>query len=190
LVRIHQHMTAENFNVLRDLWPQFSDEDNPFIPTLQGCVGDSESYLEHAAMYEAAGINLASYLVVGVGSVCRLQSSRAIGHLARGLVHLDLPLHWYGLKIAGLPYVWPNITSHDSQSWGVTARRMPRLDGCEHIRVRGRYQGQPSTCANCPRWAREWGESVDALGAHLAARLGVQMPLFTDTDLAATAGAR
>lgn len=184
LVRVHQRLTVENTRELHALWPQYSDSECPIKPTLQGRVGDSESYLEHAAMYEDASIHLAGYPVVGVGSVCRLQSTPAIGRLARGLAPLALNLHWFGLKLAGLPAVWPHIYSHDSQAWGVHARRNPRMDGCTHIRVRGKYIGQPSTCANCPRFASKWGRQVAALGESLAARgYHYQDELFTDEEL-------
>lgn len=186
LVRIHQRLTVQNMRDLLALWPQYSDREFPYAPTLQGRVGDPASYLEHAAMYEAAGIHLAGCPVVGVGSVCRLQSTSAIGRLARGLAGLNLPLHWFGLKVTGLPYVWPNAASHDSQAWGAAARREERMAGCTHVRVRGKYIGQPSTCANCPRKARAWAWEVTALGMTLA--VGGYHPygdLFTDTDLEA-----
>jgi hypothetical protein len=184
LVRVHQRLTVENLLVLNELWPQVSDSRNPIKPTLQGRVGDPGSYLEHAAMYEEAGIHLADYPVVGVGSVCRIQATSAIGRLARGLAPLNLSLHWFGLKLAGLPAVWPHVGSHDSQAWGVDARRGARMDGCTHIRVRGKYIGQPSTCANCPRFARKWGRSVMALGESLATRgYHYQDELFTDEEL-------
>jgi hypothetical protein len=186
LVRVHQRLTVENMRDLLALWPQYSDREFPYAPTLQGRVGDPDSYLEHAAMYEAAGIRLAGYPVVGVGSVCRIQDSPAVGRLARGLASLNLPLHWFGLKVTGLPYVWPHITSHDSMAWSAAARRAPRMDGCTHIRVRGKYVGQPSTCANCPRFARQWGREVTALGESLAAcGYHFQGELFTDLEAVA-----
>jgi hypothetical protein len=170
LVRVHQRLTVENCVALENVWPQFSAGPCPYKPTLQGRVGDPGSYLEHAAMYEAAGIHLADYTLVGVGSVCRLQSDKAIGNLARGLAPLGLNLHWFGLKATGLPYVWPHIWSHDSQAWGAEARRGPRMDGCTHVRVRGKYVGQPSSCANCPRKARAWAHGIAGIHATLARR--------------------
>ena len=179
IVRVHQELTVGNCIDLENAWPQFSDDECPYRPTLQGRVGDPESYLECAAMYEAAGIRLADYPVVGVGSVCRLQSDKAISRLAAGLVPLGLNLHWFGLKVTGLPHVWPHMLSHDSHAWSAEARREPRLDGCTHIRVRGKYTGQPSTCANCPRKAQQWARKVIALGGSIAHR-GYQPGLFDD----------
>jgi hypothetical protein len=83
---------------------------------------------------------------------------------------LNLPLHWFGLKLTGLPEVWPNIASSDSQAWCYNARRNPRTDGCTHIRTRGKYAGQPSPCTHCPRRAKWWHGKVTSLIASLEAR--------------------
>jgi hypothetical protein len=168
-VEEHQRRTVANFPELSDAWAEISDEECPFMPVLQGKPGDAESYLRCAQMYEDAGVRLEEFPVVGIGSVCRIQEEPVIGRLARGLACLELPLHWFGVKLTGLPEVWPHITSHDSMAWSTSARREPRMPGCTHIRVRGKYVGQPSTCANCPRYARWWREKVVALGVSLAA---------------------
>lgn len=183
IVGEHQRLTVENFHILTALWPQFSDRrDCPFRPVLQGEPGQAASYRRHAEMYEDAGIHLADYPLVGVGSVCRLQSSPMIGRLACGLAPLGLPLHWFGLKLDGLPRVWPHIFSHDSQAWGTEARHSPRLEGCTHVRVRGKYTGQASTCANCPRAARRYAGRVAALARSLPDPRGhvCQGELFDD----------
>ena len=60
---------------LQDLWPQYSDEECPFMPVLQDEVGNPDSYLRHAGMYGEAGVRLRDYPVVGVGSVCRIQAT-------------------------------------------------------------------------------------------------------------------
>lgn len=174
----HQRRTVANFLELTGIWPNLSDDDSPFMPVLQAAPGDADGYLRCAAMYEAAGVRLADFPVVGVGTVCRIQDTSLIGRVARALRPLDLALHWFGVKTAGLPGIWPpeesadSLTSFDSMAWSYEARRMPRLPGCEH---RG-------NCANCPvaaaRWRsrvlgvvgvlerREWqGELFDATGA-------------------------
>jgi hypothetical protein len=175
LVTEHQKETVLNFKELEEIWREFrrvgkASRNSPFKPTLQGIPGDPESYLDCAQMYEDAGVRLSDYSLVGVGSVCRIQAEPLIGHLARGLAELNLPFHWFGLKLAGIPEVWPTIASSDSQAWGVHARRDPRLEGCTHVRVRGKYVGQPSTCANCPRYARLWHGKVISLISSLEAR--------------------
>ena len=175
LILEHQRLTVANLPVLEGLWEKYRSRgechrDSPFRPVLQGKPGDVASYLRCAQMYEDAGVHLADYPVVGVGSVCRVQAEPVIRHLARGLASLDLPLHWFGLKLTGLPEVWPNIASCDSGAWSAAARREARMEGCTHIRVRGKYVGQPSTCANCPRRAERFGAQITGLVASLERR--------------------
>ena len=170
----HQRRTVANFLELTGLWPQFSDEDSPFMPVLQAAPGDADGYLECAAMYEAAGVRLADFPVVGVGTVCRIQDTALIGRVARALRPLDLALHWFGVKMTGLPGIWPpeesadSLTSFDSMAWSYEARRMPRLPGCSHS----------GNCANCPvaagRWRSRVLAAVDALE-----RRGWQEELFS-----------
>jgi len=153
ITEIHQRDTVANFRELTALWQEYRRQgecegDSPFMPVLQGDPGHPASHLRCAQMYADAGVRLHDYPVVGVGSVCRIQDTPAIGRLARALAPLGLPLHWFGVKLAGLPLIWPHITSHDSQGWSAAARREPRMEGCTHMRVRGKYVGEPSTCAN------------------------------------------
>jgi hypothetical protein len=183
LVGEHQRLTVVNFLELETLWEEYRAQgecrrDSPFRPVLQGKPGNVASYRRHAGMYEDVGVRLADYPVVGVGSVCRLQAEPVIRHLARGLSGLGLNLHWFGLKLSGLPEVWPDIYSCDSAAWSAAARREARLPGCTHVRVRGRYAGQPSTCANCPRRADSWACQVNNLIMSLERR-GYQDALFS-----------
>jgi hypothetical protein len=175
LVTEHQLRSVANFRELEQAWGEFrrlgeAGRGSPFRPALQGKPGDPESYLDCAQMYEDAGVRLSDYPVVGVGSVCRIQADPVIERMARGLDELKLQLHWFGLKLTGIPKVWPNVFSSDSQSWGTWARRDPRMEGCTHVRVRGKYVGQPSTCANCPRYALRWLGKVVSLIASLESR--------------------
>jgi len=169
----HQRRTVANFLELGGLWPQFSDEDDPFMPVLQASPGDADGYLRHAGMYQAAGVHLADFPVVGVGSVCRIQNTALISRVAHALQPLDLALHWFGVKLAGLPEIWPpgeyadSLTSFDSMAWSYDARRMPRLPGCQH---RG-------NCANCPVAAGRWRDRIAAATAELGCR-GWQGELF------------
>lgn len=175
LVTEHQLRTVANFKELEKTWREYqragwTRKDCLVKPTIQGIPGDPESYLDCAQMYEDHDVRLSDYSVVGIGSVCRIQAEPVIEHLARGLDELKLPLHWFGLKLTGLPKVWPSIASSDSQAWGVDARRADRLEGCTHIRQRGKYVGQSSTCANCPRYARFWHGKVISLISSLELR--------------------
>lgn len=148
----HQIRTINNFLVLTEIWPELSDTDCPYMPVLQAAPGSYEGHLEHADMYADAGVNLADYPVVGVGSVCRMQSTNAIHRVARSLWPLNLPLHYFGVKTDGITKVWPpgnRSWSTDSMVWSYIARREPvLLPGCTgHI-----------NCANCIVWATEWRE--------------------------------
>lgn len=176
----HQRRTVANFAELAGLWAGLSDEDNPFMPVLQAAPGDADGYLRCAAMYEAAGVHLADFPVVGVGTVCRIQDTPLIGRVARALRPLDLALHWFGVKLSGLPGIWPpeesadSLTSLDSMSWSYEARRMPRLPGCQHS----------GNCANCPVAAGRWRDRVLAALAALERREW-QGELFSETGAVA-----
>lgn len=170
----HQARTVANFVELTGLWPQLADSESPFMPVLQAAPGDAEGYLECARLYEDAGVHLAGYPVVGVGTVCRIQDTALIGRVARGLQPLDLALHWFGVKLSGLPEIWPpqersdSLTSFDSMAWSYDARRAAPLPGCTGH----------ENCANCPAAARRWRGRILATVAALERR-GWQGELFT-----------
>jgi hypothetical protein len=162
---IHQIRTTINFSVLNELWPQHSDEESPYFPVLQAAPGDIDGYLRHIDMYEEAGINLWDYHTVGIGTVCRIQSNKIIGLLARELNQTGLRFHWFGVKTDGIPLVWPRdkhrkaFGSFDSMAWSATARYrpvlLPECKGNGHI-----------NCANCVIWARKWRQEyiMDTIG--------------------------
>ena len=175
IAELHQRFTVANYLELRSLWEEYrrrgdTKRECPFRPVLQGDSENPASHLRCAQMYEDAGVRLGDQELVGVGSVCRLQSEKAIGDLARALGPLNLRTHWFGVKLAGLPEIWPHIDSHDSAGWSAEARRRERLPGCVHVRVRGKYVGQPSTCANCPRGAMDYHGRVMRLHGRLMTR--------------------
>jgi len=135
---------------------------------------DSDGYLACAQLYEDAGVHLAGFPVVGVGTVCRIQDTALIGRVARALQPLDLALHWFGVKLSGLPGIWPpdeaadSLTSFDSMAWSYDARRTAPLPGCSGHK----------NCANCPSAARRWRGRVMASVTALERR-GWQDELFT-----------
>jgi hypothetical protein len=94
-VEEHQRRTVANYLQLMDLAP-----DLPFVPVLQGWT--LEEYLCCAALYEAAGVDLAAQPIVGVGSVCRRQGTDEVGEIIRELSGRGLRLHGFGLKTEGL----------------------------------------------------------------------------------------
>jgi hypothetical protein len=167
LITEHQRLTTVNFQELTGLWPRHSARPCPYIPVLQG--DRPEAYLRHYRMYLAAGVELGEeHPVVGVGSVCRLQSTGQIGAVARALNGLNLDLHWFGLKLTGLQrpeiqrpagdrFSWGGTQSMDSASWSIDARYEPRHPACTHVSPK---TGLPQKCNNCSNYAGWWRERV------------------------------
>lgn len=143
-VEDHQRFTIESLLHLRVAFPHA-----PWAPVLQGqSPGD---YLAHVASWSAAGVDLAAEPIVGVGSVCRLQSSARIEAVIRPLARLGLRLHGFGMKLSGLARVGHLLVSADSMAWSATARwERIRLDECSHRGV----------CNNCRVWAMRWRDRV------------------------------
>jgi hypothetical protein len=165
----HQRRTVANFTELEALWPQYSDhQQSPFMPVLQGW--EPADYLRCAAMYGEAGVDLAAYPVVGVGSVCRRSGTAEISAVADAIAPLELEHHWFGVKLDGIrraglrlrdaflggELVNAGAVSLDSASWSFDARFTDRMEGCTHANKAGR----PSQCNNCPRYAAAWREKV------------------------------
>jgi hypothetical protein len=148
----HQWWTLADFIGCTDLWPQYSDAPCPYVPTLQGwSMGE---YLWHRDAYTAAGIDLAAYPAVGLGSVCRRSGTLRAGIIA---MFLGLPnLHGFGVKLEGLDLHEGKFASTDSAAWSYDAYRagVP-LPGCTH-----------QTCSNCPRFAALWYERMLAQIEH------------------------
>lgn len=144
-VAIHQDLTIENFLYLREHFPAA-----PWIPVLQGWTMDD--YLTHADAYEAAGVRLADERLVGLGSVCRRQSTSEIGVITGTLAARGYALHGFGVKAQGLAQYGHNLASADSLAWSYGARReQARLPECTH---RG------ADCRNCLTYATQWRERV------------------------------
>lgn len=146
-VREHLRRTVASYLQLKELAP-----DLPFIPVLQGW--QLADYLECAALYEAAGVDLTAEPLVGVGSVCRRQATDEIGEIMATLAGLGLRLHGFGVKTEGLRRYGQYLTSADSMAWSLRGRH---IQGCSH-----RRHGQPalSSESNCFGFAREWRERV------------------------------
>ena len=150
-VEQHQRWTIDNHVAAERWWAELHGPTGrpcPIRPTVQGrTVAD---YLRHRRMYEEAGVNLAAYQTVGVGSVCRLQSTGAIDDVLGALAAEDLWLHGFGVKTAGLSRAWRHLVSADSQAWSYDARYAPALPGHTH-----------RSCVSCPEYAlREWDRII------------------------------
>jgi hypothetical protein len=155
-VHEHQRRTVTNYLALRDLAP-----DLPIIPVVQGWTGDD--YRRCVDLYDDAGVDLGAAELVGVGSVCRRQSTHQVGAILAALHQAGVHrLHGFGFKTIGLTRYGHLLSSADSMAWSAQARRQPPLPGCTgHI-----------NCANCPRYALAWRRRV------LAAACPAQLALF------------
>jgi|ThiBio_1000_plan_1041568.scaffolds.fasta_scaffold00807_16 hypothetical protein len=170
-VREHQERTVENFVLLerlweaqQQLWLRPCDRNScPFMPVLQGW--DLADYWTCVDLYAQAGVRLADYPLVGLGSVCRRQATGEIETIVRSLGAV-LPIHGFGVKTEGIGRYARWLTSADSMAWSVAGRREP---GCS--------AGHRSE-ANCQRYALAWRERViDA-----ADRPGAEQPALFATQ--------
>ncbi|MFI6818698.1 hypothetical protein ACIBG7_40310 [Nonomuraea sp. NPDC050328] len=137
-VREHLHRTVDNFLTLRQLAP-----DLKIFPVVQGW--ELDDYLHCVELYAAAGVDLAALPLVGIGSVCRRQSTAEIGQIVTTLAGLGLRLHGFGVKTLGLLRYGSYLTSADSMAWSKDAFHSPPLPGCVH-----------RNCANCLLYAVQW----------------------------------
>jgi hypothetical protein len=154
----HQARTVGNYLDLMAI-----NDTLPIIPVVQGqTVADYERCM---VLYDRAGIDLAAQPLVGVGSICRRQSTAEAAAIIATLAEAGLALHGFGLKLDGLAASADYLTSADSLAWSRDARWNPPLDGHTH-----------ASCANCVHWAMRWRERVlDVLRAprQMAFPLGV-----------------
>lgn len=117
------------------------------IPVLQGWRLDD--YLSHVEQYLAAGVDLTKVPLVGLGSICRRQSTAEIADITRTLAALGIRLHGFGVKTTGLALYARHLASADSLAWSYNARHHPPMPGHRH-----------RTCANCLPWALRWRDRV------------------------------
>lgn len=144
----HQERTVANFVELSALAPGL-----PWVPVLQGW--ELDDYIRCAEMYEAAGVDLAAAPLVGVGSVCRRESTPDAVGIIRGIAELGFRLHGFGFKQEGIGACWPWLASADSMAWSYNARNearrarakgLPRPGGCV----------RDASCANHQHYALDW----------------------------------
>jgi hypothetical protein len=146
-VREHQERTVGNFLEIRELAP-----DLPVIPVLQGWL--LTDYLVCAELYASAGVDLSAEPLVGLGSVCRRQSTDEIAVIVTRLHEMGLRLHGFGVKTEGLRRYGRYLASADSMAWSLRGRY---VRGCRH-----RLPGQRALTseANCLQFARAWRGAV------------------------------
>ena len=138
----HQRRTIANLVELRSLAPEL-----PIVPVLQGWT--SHDYVRHVEAYSAAGIDLASEPLVGLGTVCRRQATVSIALIVSMLRDMGVArLHGFGVKAQGLAMVAGQLASADSLAWSLRGRNEP---GCEPGHA---------TEANCRSFALSWREEL------------------------------
>lgn len=140
-IREHQELTVANYLRLQILDPEL-----PWTPVIQGWT--QQNYLEHIMMYWDAGVNLSQLPVVGLGSVCRRQSTDEVSRIVETISSLGIGLHGFGMKSQGVKKCGKHLASSDSLAWSYGARRLgrPAFPECKgHI-----------NCANCLRYALRW----------------------------------
>lgn len=131
----HQELTVGSVVSLRSRGLR-----TPIVPVLQG--QQLADYLRCITLYEAAGIDLFSEPIVGLGSVCRRQATTEIDIIVQEISGLGLRLHGFGVKKTGP--LWC-LESADSMAWSLSARKSAPLVGCRH-----------ANCANCMWYALQW----------------------------------
>lgn len=142
----HQAETVGNFARLR-----YFASDLPFIPVLQGWT--LQDYHNCADLYEEVGFDLAAEPRVGLGSVCRRQSTSEIEIIVTSLASRGYRLHGFGVKTKGLERYGKHLSSADSMAWSFRARRSAPLPGCVGHK----------NCANCSRFALKWYRRITRL---------------------------
>ncbi|MGW1917997.1 deazapurine DNA modification protein DpdA family protein [Streptomyces massasporeus] len=96
-----------------------------------------------------SGVDLTGEPTVGLGSVCRLQSTREGAAIVTAMAARGVKLHGFGFKILGLERVGHLLASADSAAWSYHARRRPPVPGHTH-----------KNCANCIDYAMRWRTRV------------------------------
>lgn len=141
-VREHQRRSVDSYLRLRELQPVVN-----WLPVVQGYQADD--YMVCVEMYSRAGVDLEQFAVVGLGSVCRRQSTRDAERIVVRLSQMGLHLHGFGFRTTGLRSVARLLASADSMAWSYEARYLPPMPNHRHAR-----------CNNCPAFALSWYSEV------------------------------
>jgi hypothetical protein len=121
-IATHQRLTIERYDALRTLVGGAAY----VLPVLQGYLPE-----HYAAHLEAYGARLALGQWVGVGSVCKRNTSpREIAAVLRAIkaARPDLRLHGFGVKLSALQSaeVRELLATADSMAWSLNARKNGR----------------------------------------------------------------
>jgi hypothetical protein len=140
----HQQRTIDNYRDLMQHAPEL-----PWIPVIQGW--ELDDYHRHVDEYDKAGVDLDAQHTVGVGSVCRRQSTIDAANIIRSLWAQGVKnLHGFGFKKTGIKQAGPLMASADSMAWSFGARRLKiKLPECTH-----------KLCTACLQYATQWRNEV------------------------------
>jgi hypothetical protein len=136
----HQDLSVRSYLELASIDPSI-----PWMPVVQGW--SLSDYVACVSKYYKAGVDLAQFPVVGVGSVCRRQGPDGVA-VVRAMSGLGLRVHAFGFKKTGLPSVCDVIASSDSMAWSLAGRHDPDPTH------------RHASCANCFEYAMRWRDSV------------------------------
>lgn len=150
-VEEHQIRTVRNFIELR------ARLGSKVIPVLQGWK--LTDYWRCCDMYKSHGVKLEDEPTVGVGTVCRRQSTNAATQIMQTLAVDGLRLHGFGFKKGGIKNCLSFLASADSTAWSDTARQNPILLLGHDRPGDGRPRGHKN-CANCAEWALMWRKQL------------------------------
>lgn len=160
-VETHQLSTVLNYIGLRNEAPEI-----PWLPVVQGWT--VSSYLRCVELYDRVGVDLRTLPRVGVGSVCRRESTLSASLIFGELAHRAGlgNLHGFGLRSRGLSQFGETLASSDSMAWSVGARF---ADGTAAATTcpEGR-----NSCRNCLHRALEWRARVIEQWDQARARAG------------------
>lgn len=157
-VEEHQRRTVENFLALRQLVPTV-------IPVIQGwTVFDYWRCLE---MYADHKIDLRQFPCVGVGSVCRRQSTNEATLILRSIAtETGKNLHGFGFKADGIVNCASELRSADTFAWSFAGRKRPDTTH-EHYQRSSRFvpenfnkRGCADDCSQCPEYCLAWRRNL------------------------------
>lgn len=138
-VEEHQRRTIASWFRLRELAPSVN-----WLPVIQGF--EPVDYTRHVNQWDEAGVDLREFPLVGIGSVCRRQGTRAISDIVKLITWRGIRLHGFGVKANGLRQYGRYLTSADSLAWSYAARReAASMAGHPH-----------KNCASCLPYALNW----------------------------------
>ena len=171
----HQELTVQNYLRLMS----FDWRGLYFLPVLQGNTPDD--YLRHLDMYRRVGVDLETFPLVGLGSMCRrAQMGGPVGGRAviERLFQEGLTMHAFGYKQTGLKQSCSLLASSDSDAWSAAARNSNRmvldsktgqwerkkgllLPGHDHRSTpRSSKLSPTNNCSNCLEWALVWRSEI------------------------------